>query len=71
VNLPDKLPQPVLADITRRAAEQLRPAGRLIVAGSSTTVQRVTAAADLSKLPLISLDRIKDKGDSAADFVRR
>jgi hypothetical protein len=31
----------------------------------------VTAAADLSKLPLISLDRIKDKGDSAADFVRR
>lgn len=71
VALDAKLPAPAIAELARRLADQTDTASRVLVAGSSTVVQRFAAAVDSAKLPLLPLERVKDKGDAAADFVRR
>lgn len=70
LNLSEKLTTPAVDALVRGVTAALRPAGRLIVAGTSTAVHRVTAAAHVAKLPLIPLDQRKDMAHSAADFVR-
>ncbi len=69
-NLTEKLTSSAVTALVHRLSAMLRPAGRLIVAGTSTAVYRVTAAAHTAKLPLIALDQRKDMAHSAADFVR-
>lgn len=70
VNLSEKLTGSAVNALVRRISAALRPAGRLVVAGTSTAVHRFTAAAHGAKLPLILLDQRKDMAHSAADLVR-
>jgi len=70
VNLSEKLTTSAVDALVRRLSAALRPAGRLVVAGTSTAVHRLTAAAHVAKLPLIHLDQRKDMAHSAADLVR-
>ena len=49
----------------------LRPAGRLVLAGTSTTVTRSLETVKRSRLPLVALSRERDKAHSVVDLVRR
>lgn len=65
------VPQKVVDAVVASCAEALRPAGRLIVAGTSTAITRALEKSERSRLPLVAVGRSREKAHSAADLVRR
>ncbi|HUR50142.1 MAG TPA: class I SAM-dependent methyltransferase [Acidimicrobiales bacterium] len=65
------VPQKVVDAVVASCAAALRPAGRLIVAGTSTAVTRTLEKLARSGLPLVAVGRAREKAHSAADLVRR
>lgn len=65
------VPQKVVDSVVASCAAALRPAGRLIVAGTSTAVTRTLEKVQRSPLPLVPVGRSREKSHSAADLVRR
>lgn len=61
-----------VADASVEAASRaLRPAGRLVLSGTSTTVTRALETIKRARLPLVALSRSRDKAHSVVDLVRR
>lgn len=52
-------------------SRSLRPAGRLVLSGTSTTVTRSLETIKRNRLPLVALSRSRDKSHSVVDLVRR
>lgn len=65
------VPQKVFDAVVASCATALRPAGRLIVAGTSTAVTRTLEKVGRGPLPLAAVGRLREKAHSAADLVRR
>lgn len=65
------VPQKVVDAVVASCATALRPAGRLIVAGTSTAVTRTLEKIHRGPLPLVAVGRSREKSHSAADLVRR
>lgn len=65
------VPQKVVDAVVASCATALRPAGRLIVAGTSTAVTRALEKIARGPLPLLAVGRSREKAHSAADLVRR
>lgn len=63
--------QSVVDAVVASCAAALRPAGRLVVAGTSTAVTRALERVTRGGLPLIAVSRSREKAHSAADLVRR
>lgn len=64
-------PQKVVDAVVAGCWAALRPAGRLVLAGTSTSVTRALERIERSKAPLLAVSRSREKGYSAADLVRR
>ena len=65
------VPQKVVDAVVASSAAALRPAGRLILAGTSTAVTRALEKVERGSLPLVAVGRTREKAHSAADLVRR
>lgn len=65
------VPQKVVDAVVASCATALRPAGRLILAGTSTAVTRALEKIQRGPLPLVAVGRTREKSHSAADLVRR
>ena len=65
------VPQKAFDAVVATSATALRPAGRLIVAGTSTAVTRTLEKIQRGPLPLVAVGRSREKSHSVADLVRR
>lgn len=65
------VPQKYVDAVVGSAGSALRPAGRLIVAGTSTAITRTLEKIARGALPLVPVGRSREKSHSAADLVRR
>lgn len=65
------VPQKVVDAVVASCWAALRPAGRLVLAATSTAVTRAVERVERTKAPLLPVGRQREKGFSCADLVRR